>query len=154
MQVPASTQKRPRFDGDSDVIDKVLRAHVRIRTCLGDTQLDPDFLNKLAPLHRGMRKPQTNLTFKPLERMSAFLKLAQEHRQTWALGQSVFSCCFTHAQTTASVVDHKSARNPVLSCIDDKQPERAMASSEAAVDWIIDRNTETNKWHFMLQRCS
>ena len=60
-----------------------LHEHVRIPTCLGDTQLDPVFMKKVAPLLRDLRKSQTNLSFKPLERKSAFLKLAQEHRQTW-----------------------------------------------------------------------
>ena len=64
---------------------QVLRDHVRIPTCLGDTQLDPDFLKKVAPLLRDLRKSQTNLSFKPLERKIAFFKLAQDHRQTWVL---------------------------------------------------------------------
>ena len=59
-----------------------LRDHVRIPTCMGDTQLDPDFLKKVAPLLRDLQKSQTNLFFKPLERKSAFFTLAQDHRQT------------------------------------------------------------------------
>ena len=83
MEAPTSPQKRPRFDGGSDVLCHVLHVHARIPTCLGDTQLDPDFMKKVAPLLRDLRKSQTNLSFTPLERKSAFLKLAQKHQQTW-----------------------------------------------------------------------
>ena len=37
-----------------------------------------------APLLRDLRKSQTNLSFKPLVRKSAFSKLAHDHRQTWS----------------------------------------------------------------------
>ena len=80
MEAPTSPQKRPRFDGGSDVLHHVLHEHVRIPTCLDDTQLNPDFMKKVLC---DLRKSQTNLSFKPLERKSAFFKLAQGHRQTW-----------------------------------------------------------------------
>ena len=71
----------------SDVLHHALRDHVRIPTCLGDMQPEPDFLKKVAPPFRDLRKSQTNLSFKSLERKSAFTELAQDHRQTWSFDE-------------------------------------------------------------------
>ena len=161
MEAPSSPQNRPRFDGGSDILCHVLHEHVRIPTCLGDTQLDPYFMKKVAPLLRDLRKSQTNLSFKPLKEC-ILKKLAQEeHRQTWGFddgdvekfavgaGIRLEKLCAHVASQLRSPRRPKWITNVFEAstfCIDDTQPKLPSTGSLAGA--------QTKKSHVVLRRCS